>query len=34
MLQDLVAREHMGKAAAIAESFEPIGYELASTHTT
>jgi len=24
----------MGKAAAIAESFEPIGYELASTHTT
>lgn len=33
MLQSPDAREHMGKAAAIAESFAPIGYELTSTHT-
>ena len=33
MLQNPAAREHMGKAARLAESFEPIGYEVAASHS-
>ena len=33
MMNDPVAREHMGKAAALAASFDPIYYELRECHT-
>jgi quinol monooxygenase YgiN len=32
MMRDPMARVHMGKAIAIAESFEPIYYELRESH--
>ena len=33
MMSDPSAREHMGKAAALAETFDPIYYELRESHT-
>ena len=33
MMSDPTAREHMGRAAALAESFDPIYYELRESHT-
>ena len=33
MMSDSAAREHMGKAARRAESFDPIYYELRESHT-
>lgn len=32
MMSDPAARAHMGEAAAVAESFEPIYYELRESH--
>ena len=32
MMNDPAARAHMGEAAAIADSFDPIYYELRPTH--
>src|SRR6476661_4636676 len=33
MTKNPLAQEHMAKAGKITESFEPVGYELASTHS-